>query len=97
MEKLSGTSMDLTQDNIEKLKQIFPEIFTEGKIDLEVLKQLLGDSIETEKERYSFTWNGKAKARQIAQTVSNATLRPEQNVLNTTHTHTHTHTPAIYI
>ncbi|AYZ74792.1 site-specific DNA-methyltransferase [Fusobacterium necrophorum] len=78
--------MDLTQDNIEKLKQIFPEIFTEGKIDLEVLKQLLGDSIETEKERYSFTWNGKAKARQMAQTVSNATLRPEQNVLNTTHT-----------
>lgn len=38
LEKLSGTSMDLTQDNIEKLKQIFPEIFTEGKIDLEVLK-----------------------------------------------------------
>lgn len=78
MEKFDGRSMDLTQDNIEKLKQIFPEIFTEGKINFEVLKQLLGENIETEKERYSFTWNGKAKARQIAQTVSNATLRPSK-------------------
>ena len=90
MEKLQGTSMDIVQDNIEKLKEIFPEIFTEGKIDFEVLKQLLGEKIETDNERYSFTWKGKTEARQIAQEVSSGTLRPEQNVLNSTHTHTHT-------
>ena len=33
MEKLNGTSMDIVQDNVEKLKQIFPEIISEGKID----------------------------------------------------------------
>lgn len=38
MEKLQGTSMDIVQDNIEKLKGIFPEIFTECKIYFEVLK-----------------------------------------------------------
>lgn len=27
MEKLNGTSMDLIQENIKKLKEIFPEIF----------------------------------------------------------------------
>ena len=37
MEKLQGTSMDIVQDNIEKLKQIFPEIFTEGKIDFLII------------------------------------------------------------
>ena len=97
MEKLQGTSMDIVQDNIEKLKEIFPEIFTEGKIDFEVLKQLLGEKIETNKERYSFTWKGKTEARQIAQEMSSGTLRPEHSVLNSTHTHTHTHTRVISI
>ena len=78
MEKLQGTSMDLVQDNIEKLKQIFPEVFTEGKIDFQVLKQLLGEHIENDKERYSFTWKGKTQARQIAQDTSIGTLRPEK-------------------
>ncbi len=78
MRKLEGTSMNIVQDNIEKLKKIFPEIFTEGKIDFEVLKQLLGEKIETDKERYSFTWNGKAEARQIAQDTSTGTLRPSK-------------------
>lgn len=79
MEKLQGTSMDIVQDNIEKLKQIFPEIFTEGKIDFQVLKQLLGEHIENDKERYSFTWKGKTQARQIAQDTSTGTLRPDKD------------------
>ena len=81
MEKLQGTSMDIVQDNIEKLKQIFPEIFTEGKIDFQVLKQLLGEHIENDKERYSFTWKGKTQARQIAQDTSTGTLRPDRDNL----------------
>ena len=32
--------------------------------------------LEDSKERYSLTWNGKARARQIAQEVSTGTLRP---------------------
>ena len=78
MKKLEGTSMDIVQDNIEKLKEIFPEIFIEDKVDFEVLKQLLGEKIETDKERYSFTWNGKTEARQIAQDTSTGTLRPSK-------------------
>ncbi|WP_261660734.1 hypothetical protein [Fusobacterium mortiferum] len=79
MEKLQGTSMDIVQDNIEKLKQIFPEVFAEGKIDFQVLKQLLGEYIENDKERYSFTWKGKTQARQIAQDMSTGTLRPDRD------------------
>ena len=35
-----------------------------------------GQKLEDSKERYSLTWNGKARARQIAQEVSTGTLRP---------------------
>ena len=40
MEKLDGTSMNLVQENIKKLKEIFPEIFIEGRIDFELLRQI---------------------------------------------------------
>ena len=78
MEKLNGTSMDIVQDNVEKLKQIFPEIISEGKIDFEVLQQLLGKEIDVEQERYSFNWHGKSNARRIAQEPSTGTLLPSK-------------------
>ncbi|WP_338966961.1 site-specific DNA-methyltransferase (Type III DNA modification enzyme) [Fusobacterium nucleatum] len=40
MKKLNGTSMDLVQENVKKLKEIFPEIFIEGKIDFELLRKI---------------------------------------------------------
>lgn len=78
MEKLNGASMDIVQDNVEKLKQIFPEIISEGKIDFEVLQQLLGKDIDVEQERYSFNWHGKSNARRIAQEPSTGTLLPSK-------------------
>lgn len=78
MEKLKGTSMNIVQDNIEKLKQIFPDIFSEGKVNFQVLQELLGEEVETENERYSFTWHGKSNARRIAQEPSKGTLLPSK-------------------
>lgn len=79
MEKFNGTSMNLVQENVKKLKEIFPEIFIEGRIDFDLLRQICRGEVqdlEYSKERYSLTWNGKARARQIAQEVSTGTLRP---------------------
>jgi adenine-specific DNA-methyltransferase len=76
MEKLDGKSMDIVAENIEKLKEIFPDVFTEGKVDFEALEATLGEYVEGKEERYSFNWNGKAAARRIAQTPSTGTLRP---------------------
>ena len=78
MEKLNGTSMNIVQDNIKKLKQIFPEVFSENKIDFETLQQLLGKEIDVEQERYSFNWHGKSNARRIAQEQSTGTLLPSK-------------------
>ena len=42
MKKLNGKSMDLVQENIKKLKEIFPEAFVEGEVDFDVLRQIFG-------------------------------------------------------
>lgn len=76
MEKLDGKTFNAINDNIEKLKEIFPEVITEGKIDFEKLQQALGENIEKSKERYDFTWNGKSEAIQLAQKQTTGTLRP---------------------
>lgn len=76
MEKLSGESLNIRKESVEKLKQLFPEIKTDGKIDFEKLKQILGNELETDKERYNFTWNGKQEALRNSQTPSTGTLRP---------------------
>ncbi|WP_412496636.1 site-specific DNA-methyltransferase [Vibrio cyclitrophicus] len=81
IEKITGNSpeaksLDITQQNIEQLKQLFPDVFSENKVDFEALKAVLGEAIDDSEERYNFSWNGKAKARQIAQTPSTGTLRP---------------------
>lgn len=76
MPKLTGQTPDLAQENIERLKTIFPDVFEEGKIDFEKLKQDLGEYVDDEKERYNFSWNGKGRALRLAQTPSTGTLRP---------------------
>lgn len=76
MQKLNGKSKDILAENIERLKDIFPEAFTEDKVDLEVLKQLLGEKVEEKEEKYGLNWNGKRQARQLALTPSTGTLRP---------------------
>ncbi len=71
-----GKSLDIEAQNIEQLKLLFPDVFREGKVDFEALKAVLGEHVEDNEERYNFTWHGKNKARQIAQTPSTGTLRP---------------------
>ena len=83
-------SKNIIEDNIEKLRLLFPEAFTESsdegeprwKVDFETLKQIIGNYTEERQERYSFSWNGKSRARLIAQTPSTGTLRacPEESV-----------------
>jgi adenine-specific DNA-methyltransferase len=73
---LDGKTPDIAEENIQKLRQIFPDVFTEDKVDFEKLQQVLGDYVEDGKERYNFTWNGKGRALRLSQTPSLGTLRP---------------------
>ena len=68
--------MDIIGEQKEKLRQLFPEVFTEDKIDFEKLKLTLGEAIEVGKERYGMTWPGKADCFKIIQSSSIGTLKP---------------------
>jgi len=76
MNKLPGTSADILAENIAKIKQLFPEVFTEDKIDFERLQEVLGEYVNDKEEKYRFEWNGKSKALRLSQTPSTGTLRP---------------------
>ncbi|REH75117.1 site-specific DNA-methyltransferase [Staphylococcus felis] len=79
MNKVPSSSPDLTKENIEKLKELFPEILTDGEqIDFDKLKTILGQEVNGEKERYSFNWYGKKDAILGAQKPSKGTLRPDK-------------------
>ncbi|MGU8731386.1 site-specific DNA-methyltransferase [Clostridium perfringens] len=81
--KLDGKSFNIIEDNIKKLQELFPEIVTEGKVDIDKLA-LLFDKARNEdteenldgEERYEFTWKGKKESMRIAQKQSTGTLRP---------------------
>lgn len=78
IKKMNLESADLIADRIEMLRNLFPEIVTEGEgtIDFDKLRLILGDDVDDASERYAFTWPGKAAAIRQSQTSSNATLRP---------------------
>ena len=69
-------SPDIVAENIEQLQSLFPEAFTEGRLDFDVLKQLLGAVVDEREEKYGLNWHGKRQARQLALTPSTGTLRP---------------------
>lgn len=86
IEKLKMHSPDLTQDNIAKLRALFPGCVTEAgdedgklalKVDFDQLRQELSDSIvEGPQERYHLNWPGKREALITANAPIAKTLRP---------------------
>ena len=86
MQKLTASdpetkSPNLVAENVSRLRALFPELVTEGPdgvaVNLDVLKQLVGDRTVTDaEEKYGLNWHGKRLARQLALTPSTGTLRP---------------------
>ncbi len=68
-------------ENVRKLKELFPELVTEGPeglaVNVDVLKGLVGDKTVTDvQEKFGLNWHGKRLARQLTLTPSLGTLRP---------------------
>jgi hypothetical protein len=75
-ERVPGTSGDIVEVQIEKLRRVFPEVFVEGKIDFERLRAMLGAAAESGPNRFHFTWAGKNDAVGLLQSPSCGTLIP---------------------
>lgn len=86
MDKLKMRSSNLTQDNIARIRDLFPGCVTEAKgedgnvklaVDFDQLRQELADSIvEGPQERYYLNWPGKREALLTANAPIAKTLRP---------------------
>ena len=86
MEKLKMHSPNLTQDNIARIRDLFPGCVTEAKgedgsvklaVDFDQLRQELAESIvEGPQERYHLNWPGKREALLTANAPIAKTLRP---------------------
>jgi len=85
MEKLKLETPDLTQQNIDRIAELFPSAITETKdengklkraINFTVLKQLLSDEVVDGEECYEFTWVGKKQSIIEGNRPIRKTLRP---------------------
>jgi adenine-specific DNA-methyltransferase len=79
---MDGFSLDIKQEQIVKLKELFPEVFSEDKIDWERLRATLGEDAFISNERYVLNWAGKSDAFRTLQTGTSATLVPVEVCLN---------------
>ena len=73
---MDGFSMNIEQTNLDKLRSVFPECVSEGKLDIDKLLSLCGEYIDNDFEKYKFEWKGKADCLRLAQKRSTGTLRP---------------------
>ena len=77
MKKINLSTPDLAKRNIEKLSAVFPNVVKEGKVDFELLKQMLSDYlIEECRERYGLNWVGKKNSILKANIPIKKTLKP---------------------
>lgn len=72
---MNGASQNITENQKVKLKELFPEVFTEDKIDFDKLKVALGEQVDIG-ERYSLTWKGKSNVFRAIQETTTKTLKP---------------------
>jgi adenine-specific DNA-methyltransferase len=73
-------SQDIKNQKIQELKNIFPEIFKDGQINYDTLKEILDDEIdEVQSEHYSFSWAGKKECYKTIKEKSNSTLKVDSD------------------
>ena len=75
-ESPESRSPDGVAENITRLARLFPDVVTDGEVNFDALRELLGDAIDESEEKYGLSWNGKRRARRLALTPSTGTLRP---------------------
>lgn len=72
----SGTP-DFKTELAAQLSELIPEAIADGKVDVEKLKELLGEDAGDDRERFGLFWPGKKRALRAAQEPTTATLKPD--------------------
>ena len=75
MDKMKFETPNLTAENVTKIAELFPGVVTEGKVNFDLLRSMLGEDVYGD-EAYEFTWVGKRAAIAEAGRPIRKTLRP---------------------
>ena len=76
IERVPSQSKDIEKADLEKFRAVFPQCFSEGKLDISKLLALFGEYDDNDFEKYKFEWKGKSECYRIAGKRSTGTLRP---------------------
>ncbi|NCB77555.1 MAG: site-specific DNA-methyltransferase [Negativicutes bacterium] len=75
MDKMKFETPNITAENVAKIAELFPGVVTEGKVNIDLLRAMLGEDVFAD-EAYEFTWVGKRDAIAEAGRPIRKTLRP---------------------
>lgn len=75
IEKMKFETPNLTNENKAKIAALFPGVVTDGKVNFDLLRSMLGEEVFAD-EAYEFTWVGKRAAIAEAGRPIRKTLRP---------------------
>ena len=75
---MDSKSLNLTVEKLAQLRALFPEVFSEDKVDFARLKEVLGENVAFPNEHYELSWAGKAEARREIQKQTTTTLIPDR-------------------
>lgn len=75
--KMASHSFDPREALLAELREKFPEVFTEGTLDIEKMENFLQCKFSDDKDRYRMTWAGRKEAIQQIQVKTTRTLTPE--------------------
>lgn len=75
MNKMKFETPNLTAENVAKIAELFPGVVIEGKVNIDLLRTMLGEDVFGD-EAYEFTWVGKRAAIAEAGRPIRKTLRP---------------------
>jgi len=73
-------SLDIKQQKLQQLQQILPEIFEDGEMIPDKLKDIFGDKVNESREHYSFSWAGKRDCYKIIREKTHATLKVDEEI-----------------
>ena len=74
-DKMKFETPNITAENVAKIAELFPGVVVEGKVNIDLLRTMLGEEVFTD-EAYEFTWVGKRDAIAEAGRPIRKTLRP---------------------
>lgn len=74
IQEISGATPNFKNVLVAQLADSWPEVVADGVVDFEKLRELIGEDVSDDRERYGLFWPGKRRALGIAQEQTTATL-----------------------